>query len=291
MLAVHRALKDPPETPAEEMDIRKLTKDGYTDVGQHNGGERRDVCWPLVRASLKWYMGNITNADSNFVEGMEALLCMWLLERQLELWERDEMPHDIVNALMRMLQTSAQLGCCLNFSVKEKNSYAAGCANARRKIDDGVKIRQVHLQGASLLPSPPSDGDYGHRLLHLAPPAKPLHSKLSLQEAKDRALQNLSALPTISCESTLEEITAWVSAGDLKPGDGVAALQVICRIEKFFWALCDRDLEAGMETLAREEQATQLVELMNAYRLVREGFPGGGSMKVGERSREILWVW
>eukprot|EP00899_Mesostigma_viride_P005241 jgi/Mesvir1/14718/Mv05368-RA.1 len=91
---------------------------GFTDVGLHTGGQRRDTCWALVREVAQVLLSHVlplqkkpaTLSSKQLVAVAEASLCLWLLERQVALLTPDTATPAAVTAVVDMLEQTALKG-------------------------------------------------------------------------------------------------------------------------------------------------------------------------------------
>eukprot|EP00899_Mesostigma_viride_P019525 jgi/Mesvir1/27574/Mv07319-RA.1 len=169
---------------------------GFTDVGLHTGGIRRDTCWALVKEVAQVILSQVSPLQNSqlprcpwglspkhLVAMTEASLRLWLLERQLALLTPQTVTPSAVTAVMDMLEQTAVSGAELADCVGiDPCPHPHGAAP--RADDDAEPCLDLHAGDSHDAMGP----------CQLQPPAKASPRGYASAEAANRGLMNASGV-------------------------------------------------------------------------------------------------
>eukprot|EP00899_Mesostigma_viride_P019526 jgi/Mesvir1/27575/Mv07320-RA.1 len=190
---------------AEDLGEEEKSKPGggFSDVGLHTGGMKRDTCWALVREVAKFILSHVLTprnsqptrgpwgpSPEHLVVMTEASLRLWLLERQLALLTPQTVTPSAVTAVMDMLEqtavSGAELADCVGTDPCPRPHGAAPRAD-----DDAEPCLDLHAGDSHDAMGP----------CQLQPPAKASPRGYASAEAANRGLMNASGMVNANADA------------------------------------------------------------------------------------------
>ncbi|CAM9708595.1 unnamed protein product, partial [Scytosiphon promiscuus] len=311
--AMIKALLDDAKTALHStVNSEHVPAGGFTDVGQHTGGDPRNTAWPLARevfqAVLLGEAGKDASDSTRVVDHaklevlfnlVDADLHLSVLEKRLagRSWASE-------GEGMEMLECCARLGEGLAHDGHDMKEYLTRMERVRQTLRDAVSTRMAGVAGRYQLPDVNELFEAKDATLPLLVVPPPLRRSSAgtggIADAKARSMKNLSGLPAMPKEGRLltpqrlRDTVAW--AKDVRLARGDLQLQLVLReIEELLFEAAAHQKIKDLAKAFGETGASKLVEVVNIYRTVLSTFlgssGGGAQMRVELRSREILVVW
>lgn len=273
---------------------------GFTDVGLHTGGHRRNTAWPLVRSVIYTVLEDAGHLPL-FWRSM-AELKLWITERTVTLAQQQaSQPMSFFNASISSAKQMLQATVLESNALAEDEMVAieARCVLAGLHLDQAVQSRADESAESNSLPLV-SRADVPTRCPRLQVPAKtlPAHVSSSLEAARKLAGANLGWLPAPpSCApSDWAALSKWLDHPRLQPrqvslGNLAAALLVLRSVEAFVFRVAISEFDcAGV-------QAGILVgQVVDKYRNVASAFrtleaaTALSAVELDSLERLVVWV-
>jgi len=290
---------------------------GFTDVGLHTGGHRRNTAWPLVRSVIYHILEGASHLPL-FWRSM-AELKLWITERVVALAQQQAShPMSLFNASMSSAKQMLQATVLESNALAEREMIAieARCVLAGLHLDQAVQSRADESAESNSLPLV-SRTDVPTRCPRLQVPAKtlPAHVSSSLEAARKLACANLGWLPAPpSCApSDWAALSKWLDHPRLQPNEVVrssnlaAALLVLRSVEAFVFRVAISEfatssglrspgVHAGMHSIAQSGHAPSIGQVVDKYRYVASAFrtlkaaSSLSAVELDSRERLVVWV-
>ena len=273
---------------------------GFTDVGLHTGGHRRNTAWPLVRSVIYTVLEGEGHL-SLFWRSM-AELKLWITERTVALAEQQTwQPMGLFNASISSAKQMLQATVLESNALAEEEMVAieARCVLAGLHLDQAVQSRADESAESHSLPLV-SRTDVPTRCLRLQVPAKTLsaHVSSSLEVARKLASANLGWLPAPpSCSpSDWAALSKWLDHPRLQPsevrlGNLAAALLVLRSVEAFVFRVAISEFDC-----AGDQAGTSIGQVVDKYRRVASAFrtlkaaTALSAVELDSLERLVVWV-
>ena len=274
---------------------------GFTDVGLHTGGHRRNTAWPLVRSVIYTVLEGEGHL-SLFWRSM-AELKLWITERTVALAEQQTwQPMGLFNASISSAKQMLQATVLESNALAEEEMVAieARCVLAGLHLDQAVQSRADESAESHSLPLV-SRTDVPTRCLRLQVPAEtlPAHVSSSLEAARKLAGANLGWLPAPpSCApSDWAALSNWLDHPRLQPkevvrlGNLAAALLVLRSVEAFIFRVAISEFDC-----AGDQAGTSIGQVVDKYRRVASAFrtlkaaTALSAVELDSLERLVVWV-
>ncbi|KAL7472894.1 hypothetical protein ACHAXS_014340 [Conticribra weissflogii] len=275
---------------------------GFTDVGLHTGGEKRDTAWPLVFSILRQllYTTSSNGSPEYFSSKISAYFGLYVAKVTLDQYLGDKgsfrevsnAPHKLLDFAYRILQSAARKASML--------------------ADDGIdmvhfRVWSKELRDSILFESSDQSSKFSKQFVipdtYDAVKGKiedfkiqlPKESRLSKDDVLSETMihglevKNLGAIGIPNLLS-LEGVATWATSNSSKAKSQLESIHFMRTVENLVWDYA----EDFSKTLAID-QLEQLASLVDQYRSVLHHFirnkECSGLSIVGLRSREVLMVW
>ena len=273
---------------------------GFTDVGLHTGGHRRNTAWPLVRSVIYTVLEDAGHLPL-FWRSM-AELKLWITERTVALAQQQaSQPMSLFNASIssakQMLQTTVLESNAL--AEDEMVAIEARCVLAGLHLDQAVQSRADESAESNSLPLV-SRADVPTRYPRLQVPAKtlPAHVLSSLEARRELASANLGWLPAPpSCApSDWAALSKWLDHPRLQPTQVslrnlAAALLVLRSVEAFVFRVAISEFDcAGVQAGVSVGQVVDKYRnVASAFRTVKAA-TALSAVELDSLERLVVWV-
>lgn len=295
---------------------------GFTDVGLHSGGHRRNTTWPLVRAVTQTLLE--ADSHSTLYRRSMAELQLWMTERTTALlapqyqinMQRSAFKSSADSAMQMLVQASSE-GAELADEELPMASFEARCVLVRFQLERAVEVLSSNAAQSRVLPLLSRQDVHSRKPeLRLPEVTMPAFDADNLDAARMRALSNLGCLPmsppadvALPIErtglSSWCALSAWLDDARLQPAQikqenhTTAALLVLRSVEEFVLSSFSAALIEPAASIVTCELAgevcTQINSCLDKYRLVADAFremPSSRALMAAELdSRELLIVW
>ena len=284
--ALQRTLYEPErkEQPESELPPRG----GFTDVGLHTGGIRRNTSWPLVQAVFQVLLES---------SGNSLLYRTTMAYLQLKFAEREFFSGiqgiSSIGRVMQMLSCAVRVGSLLVDEGHDMTAFEARCVLLRFKLDETANAQAVAYSKRFELPAVECSKGEAYRPFHLNLPVEifPRCESDSLEAARLRVSGNLNSLPVFSMAlCKWSELKSWIERykGLLNRQD--ALLLVANTVETFTFM-------HAPELIGKATDSLESIEyIWDFYMTAVDAFRTSTSSKerqvlVTWKSKEVLVTW
>ncbi|KAG2501267.1 hypothetical protein HYH03_001073 [Edaphochlamys debaryana] len=288
------------------------SRGGFTDVGQHTGGDTvRDTCWPLVRSVLQVLLARApgcapASPPALLFRWALAHLELWLLQSQMRRLAPDTAGPVAVTNAVHMLESAARKAAALADDGHDVSAFEAACASARACIEEAVAQRALWQAKGFELPaegSPSLTGKATSPTGTLPQRLQPRTEEGGLEAARQRAALNLGSVPVFQpwtgfydLLSLLRNQQEWSS-----PADDVQYQLVLRSVEEELFRRAAAGFDSAESSDMDEEYLEDLEEVVDLYRSTLQRFletpaaktaaAEGALLRAELHSRELLVVW
>ena len=287
---------------------------GFTDVGLHTGGVKRNTAWALIRAVLQALLED--GEQGLFFRHAMAQLKLWIAEVLASSCPGEGSSledHTVgINSCMQVLAAAVEEGASLSDEQThirggsdrklDMEAFEARCVLVRHQLEQ--KAEQCAEAVAANFKLPLQDkSELQCSNMVLSPPEEMPPAKLpdGINAARTKAAANLSWLPTAPTDCIMDSLSSWLLHNRLAAGKGsVAALYLLETVERTFFAKVEelmdaerREYETG--EIASRKWVEQIELIVDQYRRVMASFCASSdfsaTLTVERKSRELLVVW
>lgn len=283
-----------------------IPKGGFTDVGRHTGGEKRNTSFALVKFLLEWCLVQCSFADK--VLFRKVMLCIHLCvatdrviraeedcedaegEAALKLRADVDVPFRILEVISMEGDELYKSGVPINF-VNDKGK------ELRLRQDQIVERLAQSEANRFILPNVDSlllDPD-AFRSPKICLPEEDSTEPACIHDYDVRIKKNIGPTSVLEDASTfdLAGLLAWLNSSDFQgKGDSTTVLLRLRTVENVFW---NRALEGFDTCYLNEAEVVLLFDVIQEYRKIfhnsKAGLGKGGLLLTELRSRELLVVW
>lgn len=283
---------------------------GFTDVGVHTGGQKRDTCFALVRSLLNWLLDQAEHqpkASSFSVvlahfylyileKNAHEYICLFQrsgLQEKKKLIQRD----DYIPAIFHMMECCARLAHELNDDMHhDLYEYHDKLNDIQQKIEEVFKQWDVKSKQHTTIKKT-KDGQIelkNHRCPEITRPMKLELSASSTNgnELSELVSENLCSFSMISSKD-LNIVSKWAKERKNSCISSSSSILIFLRqVEEYIWGLTEMYFEEALP----KDSIDSLTSLVDSYREVLHHINDSdneifNSITVQLNSIELLVVW
>lgn len=280
---------------------------GFTDVGLHTGGKRRNVTWPLLRAVVQTLLES-RGRDLLYGE-CTAQLYLWLAESAVahlskasKAWKvSPDLPgrqqfRRKVDSVMQVLRVAGQEAITLAKTSRPGYDIAAfevRCVRLRSELDEVISKRASVISRSYDL-APFSKADLGLKNVEISLPeqTKEKETPGNLRKPSKLERKNLSGLPSpLTNDASWAQIDKWLQDDLFQRSENIEANLLACTaVETYFYN------KIRLEVQPVNVKDVEIIHsVVDKYRIIaselRNFETAAALFSVDLLSREILVVW
>jgi hypothetical protein len=285
-----------------------LPRGGFTDVGQHTGGEARDTAFALVRSLCIWTMSHSFNQNPKVLyselscDAMMLHFDSFILKAAIQVVEEivvnesSNLPLESISHLWKVMKVICATAARLSDEGHDLSAHFSKMKLYKLAI---LKVQSQWHQTCAM--------KYTIELPHvpyrvpavLVPPIStfPNFSQATLANIKLLINENIDSIPTFSLDEywTVSSAHKWAGQVQSTSVSSSSSLSVYLRlIEKVFWNLSEKYLVESLEL----QDLKKVADLLDFYRQSATSFFSlnskatyASSFRVRMRSIELLATW
>ena len=276
---------------------------GFTDVGLHTGGKARSTAWPLLRATIHFFMSGIVFSDKIidcfFCELEYAWACEWIHSDSAK-----DYSLEYVDTGVQMLQTAIDSACLL-VSVSEYVAwdvvkFRERCKHAHVELQQNINSLWA-LQMRRYLLKPDPSNDVGDVVFDIKVPKPCFEDRCSFDNLLNTTIGNIGQYPILLTDAPLSEASTWLKSLKDRARTSNQTQEILClivnTIEQYvFHKKYLLDEVAQLKTFFSSKDSFSCLEsLLIEYGQVVDDFYETMTMshrlRVNIRSNRIVAMW
>lgn len=280
---------------------------GFTDVGLHTGGKKRNVTWPLHRAVVQTLLES--RGQYLLYGECTAQLYLWLAESAVAHLSKASRAWKVspdlpgrqefrvkVDSVMQVLRVAGQEAITLAETSRPGYDIAAfevRCVRVRSELDEVIS-RRASVISRNYDLAPFAKADLGLKNIEISVPERTEEEETpgNLRKSSKIERQNLSGLPSpLTHDASWAHIDKWLQDDLFQPSGNIEAKLLACTaLETYFYN------KIRLEVQPVNVKDVEIIDsVVDKYRIIasslRNSEATASLFSVDLLSREVLVVW
>mmetsp|Transcript_20282 Transcript_20282/g.36773 ORF Transcript_20282/g.36773 Transcript_20282/m.36773 type:complete len:550 (-) Transcript_20282:6058-7707(-) len=288
----------------------QLPTGGFTDNGQHTGGEPRNTSFPLTMSILQWQLDQHGASDNLLFKKLEILIGLRVAENILCHTEADFDKNSVdtnkvtfirlhLDWAKEILEISSIAAAKVHYEDGSVEQFLPDSYNMNEQIKTLTEKLATHEMSKYVLPDVKlmfqEPTAFHDPILKVSKDAVKREKEISPSEIQRRLKANIGLFPILKDPRNMDifSLRDWVVASTKQKESTSSTWAILKGIERFLWHQVELDFEN--DTIARHSEVDALDQVVHLYCTTLHGFRGSlnkNSDRLAEiKSREVLVFW